>query len=404
MFTTSLNRLEIASGSPDVDVRLTADIATKVRQKTKELGLDPNDTTGKELYHGLQALVKKHDEFLCAALGGSDPQDVNDLLPRIIEKVKRLPQTERCWALKPSVAKKLLKETPPKKVMKQLGYRSIESMLKRESIDELFGAIRFLESSNWVEHFIGTFRRLRPGDFETSPIRIVQLSTERWGHAPEQFATQSHGNIAYVRELGAVVVLPLPVDRMRGVCITMLPLLLYAVNEIRIFSAYFKLQQVKPDFAKLVVTTLLNQPEPAFELAGQQLHWRVIQRYYGSQPARKHPQVFEPHVQPEDLQWRQAEALLYRIEPALKFWENLDYVGALDADKAVSFNLLDNAVSYCNDLPFAQRFNHYFRESLWSELFGRYIGQKSLENQLLEQLDEAISYPLVANAFSGGEA
>ncbi len=402
MFTGTVQQLERLSGSPNIDVRLTAEIATKVRQKTRELGLDPKDTTAKELYHALQGLVQIHDNFLVKALGGSDPTDVADLLPRIIRKVESLPQTKRCWVLKHSVAKRLLKEMPPKQVMKHLGHRSIDSMLKRENIDELFVALQLAQSPAWLLRFTASYKKLQPSDFETRPISIVQLSPKRWQALGQEYAEQKRHAITYVKELGVIAVLPMPVEHLRGICITLLPLLIHAMNEIRLYSAFFKLQQVKPDFAKVIVTTLTAEPEGIVSLAGQPIHWRIVQRFYGSQIPGHHPEVFEPHVQPEDLHWRQAEELLYRIEPALKFWEGLDYVGTATTGQPVSLNLLDNAISYCNDLPYGQQVVSHFQESLWSEVFMRYMGHETIEQLVLEQLDVAINQPELLTMF--GEA
>jgi hypothetical protein len=46
----AINKLEHLNGYESTDVRLLAEINNKVRTKTKELGLDPDDTTGPELY------------------------------------------------------------------------------------------------------------------------------------------------------------------------------------------------------------------------------------------------------------------------------------------------------------------------------------------------------------------
>ena len=46
-------------------------------------------------------------------------------------------------------------------------------------------------------------------------------------------------------------------------------------------------------------------------MAGSHVHWRVIQRYFGKLENEYHPEIFEPHVQPEDLHWRKAEEALY---------------------------------------------------------------------------------------------
>lgn len=393
MFTGVIQQLERMSGDPNIDVRLTAEIATKVNQKIRELGLDPTDTTAKELYHGLQGLVQIHDNFLVKALGGSDATDVADLLPRIVRKVESLPQSKRCWVIKHSVAKRLLKDMPPKQLMKHLGHRSVDSMLKRENIDELFVALQFTQSSAWQARFIASYKRLQPSDFESRTISIVQFSGKRWEKLGRDFSALQRQAIAYAKELGVIAVLPIPVERLRGICVTLLPLLLYAMNEIRLYSAFFKLQQVKYDFAKIIVTTLTAEPEGMVTVAGQPIHWRIIQRFYGKQNPNRHPEVFEPHVQPEDLHWHQVEELLYKIEPALKFWDELDYVGMATSGQPVSLNLLDNAISYCNGLPYGQQSVSHFQECLWNEVFMRYMDREPVERQILQQLDSAINEP-----------
>lgn len=393
LFALALRELEAKSGSPAIDIKLTGEISAKVRQKKRELGLDPNDTTGGELYHALQALVAKHDAFLAQALGAKDPDDVQDLLPRIIAKVAELPIPKICWAVKHSSAKKLLKALPPKKVMKHLGYKSIDSMLKRENIEELYAALRFAESAAWLERFISSYKKLRPGDFETRPISIIQLPEDRWGALSRHFVYRKRHNITHLKELGVVVVLPMPLQRLHGATITVLPLLIHYINEIRLYSSFFKLQQVKQRFGETLVNVLIADSANVAQLANQPIHWRIIHRYFGMSKREDHPELFEPHVQLEDLEWRSAEAVLYRVEPALKFWENMDYVGALYNGKPVSLSLMDNAVSYCNQLPYERNTIYHFRESLWNEIFIRYVGQKRLEEQIIKQLDASVIEP-----------
>ena len=64
MFSLAIKQLEADSGNPSADIRLTAEITGKVYLKTQELGLDPDDTTGRELYHALLNLIEKQDEHL----------------------------------------------------------------------------------------------------------------------------------------------------------------------------------------------------------------------------------------------------------------------------------------------------------------------------------------------------
>lgn len=393
MFTLALRQLETASGKSNADIRLTTEITAKVHLKIKELGLDSKDTNGHELYYALKHLVGLHDEHLAKALGGQEADDIADMLPRIKLAIEKLDIPKTCWALKDSSAKRLLQKKPPKNVMKHLGYRSVDSMLKREKVAEIFGALRFAESESWLNDFIGTYKSLKPGDFESRQIKIIIMPGERWAELAHDFVTKKRHNITHLKELGVILMLPLPLETLRGITITVLPLLLHYVNEIRLYSSYFKLQQVKPHFGQTLVSTLIADPGDAAVMAGQMIHWRVIQRYFGKLEHQRHPEIFEPHVQPEDLHWRKAEEVLYKIEPSLLFWRDLDYVGALYDHRPVSLNLMDMAVSYVNDLDYGDHAIYHFRESLWNEIFIRYMGEKNLEEQVLKQLDNEMIEP-----------
>jgi hypothetical protein len=128
-------------------------------------------------------------------------------------------------------------------------------------------------------------------------------------------------------------------------------------------------------------------------MAGQHIHWRVIQRYFGKLETESHPEIFEPHVQPEDLHWRKAEEVLDEIDPELGFWRELDYVALMHDGRPTPFNMMDTAASYCNETPYAKRTIYHFRESLWNEIFTRYMGKKTLQDQILHQLDNEMIAP-----------
>jgi hypothetical protein len=394
MFSLALKQLEHDSGNPNVDVRLTAEIIGKVRLKTKELGLDENDTAGKELYHALLNLVEKQDEHLVKQIGGHDVNDVNELMPLMKKAWEDVKTPKHAWVLKHSVAKQMLKKTPPKAIMKHLGYRSIDSMLKRENLAEIYGALRFAEDPKWLNTFDASYKKLKPSDFETREIEIVTMPLKRWGDIAAPFIHKKRHNITHLKELGVILMLPIKSDtELRGITIFAMPLLFHYLNEIRLYSSFFKLQQVKPNFGEILATTLIADLPEAAVMAGQNIHWRVIQRYFGKLEGEYHPEIFEPHVQPEDLHWRKAEELLCEVDPELTFWNDLDYVAAIHAGRPIPLNLTDVAASYVNQLPYADRAVYHFRESLWNEIFVRYMGQKVLEEQVLKQLDNNMIAP-----------
>ena len=393
LFSMALQQLEHASGKPSADVRLIAEIKEKTHAKTKELGLDVKDTTGPELYHALLSKIQEHDAHLAKQIGGDSPDDVQTLLPLIKIAVDKADIPRRAWVLKRSVAKRMLQETPPARIMKHLGYSSVDSMIKRENLAEIYGALRFAETPAWLNKFNRTYKKLMPSDFESRDIEIVVMPKERWGDIAEDFVRKKRHNITHLKELGVIMMLPTSLTKLPGITMTAMPLLFHHMNEIRLYSAFFKMQQVKPNFGKIIAETLVADLGTGAIMAGHNVHWRVIQRYYGKLEHESHPEIFEPHVQPEDLHWRRAEECMYAIDPELKFWQGLDYVGVQTSTGPVVFNLMDVSMSYCTQAPYEHRAIFHFRESLWNEVFMRYMGNKVLETQILQQLDNDMIKP-----------
>lgn len=393
MFTNMLRKFEAESGHPGVDIRIVSEISDKVRQKTRELGLDPADTNGRELYHGLQSLVKTHDEFLAKAVGGDVNEPGNALAGKIIQHATSLKIPKNTWAIKHSSAKKLLKASPPKRVMKILGYRSLDSLLKREKMEDIYALIRVIESGSWQSKFINNYKQLSATDFETKKVVIVNFGADKFKKLHIALSNAPSQNIFLVKELGVVAVMPVSSSKAAGLSITLLPLLIHFINEARIYGAYFKIHQVKPNFSALVVDSILNEQAKVVTIAGQPLHWRTIQLRWGKHGTKENQSNFEPYLQSDDVVWKGSEDILYKLEPALKFWENLDYVAKFDDKKPVPLGLLDNAISFYNSLEYGDHYSDHFRGSLYNELYARYLGQHAFEQQVINQLDSSADVP-----------
>lgn len=393
LFNDAIKGLEDASGNPGEDVKLTTDIIEKFNQKLRELGLEPSDSTGPEIYEALINLARLHDQHLAKKIGGTDPDDVHQMVPLVIDVINKTDMPRSAWVIKNSVAKSFLKETPPPNIMKLLGYSSVDSMLKQENLYEVYGALRFAESDEWLNEFNTHYERLTPSDFETRDIQLVQMPKERWGDIAAKFIKKKRHLNTHLKELGVVLILPPTEDRMPGITTKVFSLTFHYYNEVRLYSSFFKMQQVKKDFGKIFVDTLLADSSSAALVAGQHVHWRVIQRYYGKLKDEYHPEVFEPHVQPEDLHWRHAEEQMYQVDPELSFWRDLDYVAKSFDGRPLTMNLMDVSLSYSNGISYQDRYIYHFQESLWNEVFIRYMGKKTIEEQILKQLDNDLIEP-----------
>lgn len=394
LFSLGIRQLERASGDVGEDARLIGEITEKMAGVMRSLRLDPRETTGIELYRALINKVAEDNARVTKLIGGKDADDVTEMVPLMVDVVNNMHINRTAWVLKHSVAKQLLKQMPPKQLMAHLNYRSIDSMLKHEDIDEIYTALRFSEGPEWLNKYNELFKTVSPSDFENRDIRIVIMDHDKYVDLAEHFVEKKLHNITHTKEMGVIVVVPMHHRRMKGITLKSLPLMFHYINEIRLYSSFFKLNQVKPHFGEIVVQTLIADPGKASQMAGHNVHWRVIQRYFGKFKDENHPEAFEPHVHPEDLHWRRAEELLAELDPEMAFWCEMDYVAKLYEDGLpVTVNLMDVSLSYSNEISYKNRYVYHFRESLWNEIFMRYMGKKNLETQILQQLDNDMVAP-----------
>lgn len=394
-FSLSLKKLETLSGHKSVDNRLSAELIEKTNAAIRGLGLDVQDTTDRELYHALEGKVRDHNVHLAKSLGTSEDSAVKDIVPKLVAAVEASDVAKRCWVLKKSVAKDMLRKMPPKVMMKNLGYRSLESMLKNENFSEIYAGLRFSEGAQWLNDYNELFQKsVTPSDFENRQIEIVIMNHDKWVDMADSFVKKKLHNVTHSKEMGVIIVVPMHQTHMRGLTLKTLPLLFHYINEIRLYSAFFKLKSTAPHFGKTITDTLIADVGTGAVIAGHNIHWRVIQRYLGRHKEDREAEAFEPHVQPEDLHWRKAEESLYKIDNELKFWQDMDYVGRLAEDgDPVAFNLFDVAFAYSNGESYQKRYFYHMRESLWNEIFIRYMGVEVLRQQILMQLDNDMIKP-----------
>ncbi|HUC86844.1 MAG TPA: hypothetical protein VMR75_00760 [Candidatus Saccharimonadales bacterium] len=393
LFDVALHQLEQRTGKKGIDAALAGEIAHHAGVVMGELGL-ADDCSGPELYAALTAKAREHDAHLARTLGGQDPEKVAEMIPLAIRRLEQIQMPRNCFALKYEKAAEMLAKRPPQALMQRLGYTDCAAMIAGEDLAELFIAIRFTEGPDWLNEFNTIYADLTGDDFEQRPIKLVRFDAHKWGDVAAHFIEKKKHINTHSKEMGVVAILPPTADRMPAITLKVMTLTLHYYNEVRLYSAYFKLLAHKPHFGRILSETLIADTPPIHLMAHGNVHWRVIQRYYGKiGEGDKHPEIFQPHLQPEDLHWRAAEKILYQIDPEMGMWRDLDYVAVLKGDDTVTFNLMDVVLSYANGVVYAERYLYHFRESLWNELFARYMGEKTLRDELLIKLDNAVVKP-----------
>lgn len=392
LFSESIKQLEQRSGHQGADVQLLAELATKSAAMMTELGLSPQ-ATAQQTYDAVMQHIKEDNQHLAQVVGAPDDETLETLVPKLVETVRMANIERRCYALTESVARNLLEQLPPPQIMQRLGYESVDTMLRHEDVAELFVALRFAETPEWLNTFNAAYKSMTPDDFEQRDIKVIVFDPNKWGNVAEHFVAKKLHPLTHSKEMGTVGVVPMTVTSMPGAPLKILSMLLHYHNEIRLYSAFFKLISAKKNFGEVLGRTLIAGTPKVSIHAGNHVHWRVIQRYFAKLDDEQHPEIFEPHVQPEDLHWRAADEALFDIDPQLKFWQGMDYIGIELNGGIISFNLVDNAFGYSNGVSFEDRYSYHFRESLWNEVFSRYMGSDVLRQQILERLDNEIIKP-----------
>jgi hypothetical protein len=388
-FGLQLQRIEDANGMPSTDVRLTSEIVQKTLAKIKELGLDPHDTTGPELYAALKQRLVDDEALFINALKGAAPK-VGDSAALVAHGLRALPLNQHCFSMKATAAKRLLKALPPKRTLKSLGYRSLESMLKHEPVQLIFTAAWLSESDLWVKKLLKSYRKLSAHDFESRPLRIEQPSSARWQEFGAMATAKHRHNVFSFKELGGITILPLPPDAKEQPvfpALTTAILALHAMNDIHATSTFLKIHQVKTDFGTIVEQAVSREPEVTSRMFERSVPWQIIQQYYARLRGEVSTEIFEPHLQAEDLAWLPVEQAIGYIAPELSFWEGTANLAILQDHKPISLNVTDAVLSHCNNLPYEKRLNGYLQQSVWHELMVRYFRHDRVEQAVYEQLE-----------------
>jgi hypothetical protein len=389
LFRLGLRELEAVNGNPSHDIRLTAELKQHVKQKIYELGLDPNDTTGRELYLALQSRMRQDDAALVKALRTRAATYISaegEVAAGMVHALQELPVAKQCYALKSSRFKAIVKQQPPKKSMKLLGYRSLASFLKHESPASILTVAAAVEDARWHQNLVKTYRSLKPSDFETRPVSFSTADCSKWQDlALKMIAERKHTTLCF-KEIGAIVFLPFPAHAPEGSVTASLSMALMHLNEIRSASSFLKLSQVRSNFGETVQKVTLGEASLQASFLDRAVPWHLVQRYYTKLQDHFNEAIFEPHLQLHDLSWQSVEQALSHIEPKLAFWHNASHLALLNGKHPVSFNIIDVALNYCNNLDFESRLVYNFQHSLWHELLLRYLKQDTIEQTVLQEL------------------
>lgn len=384
--------------------QIVAENDFRVKGILKILELHPNSTS-EEVYRAIIRKLKRDDERLFDILG-KPVCTTKENCGSLIKQAKDLSGVKKGFFLKKKKACQVLCNHPPTRILQALGYKTTEELLKKEDFREVYAALRFVESPEWMIDFLTkNYKTILPSDFEKRDIEVLVLQG-KWLNVAKKFIEKKYHNVSHLKELGIIFIIPLRIDT-PGETIRIFTLLLHYLHEIDFYSRLFKKYAKEKNFIKKLASALRGD---VLEKKINKFDWRIVQRYLAKDDENDF-RLFEIHVNPEAIHWDKAESNLSKLDALyanldFTFWKDLNFVGdffptgrakikssrkIVDGDgiarDLVSMNLIDNVMSLVKEKEMIKYLYHH-QESLWNKIFEVYVGKESLEKLTIENFDK----------------
>ncbi|MBL7155288.1 MAG: hypothetical protein ISS88_02165 [Candidatus Portnoybacteria bacterium] len=389
-------KMEKISGQKGVIKKIVQENDKKIKQKLTELKLEVKPIA-QQVYQTLIDKVKSTDQALFEHFHQPDFSTTIGCRS-LINATKELTGDLSGFYLKESKARELFKQNPPRQIMANLGYGDdIDKMLAKESLFEIFCALRFVEDSQWLNDvFFKPYQDLKKEDFEERKIRVMVLP-ERWLEIGQKFLGKKLHHMSHLKELGVVFVIPV-VRRLPGEALYLFFMTLHYIYEVDWHSRLFKIYSQETNFTQKMIKALKVEVTGGLLPNKKRMSWRIVAKYLAKDDPND-PRLAEPHISPEAWHYTKTTLAIQKFAQrfpnlGLNFWQGLEVAGEYfpsDSSKEetlISFDLFDNGISLLRQSGFESKYLYHQQEALWNEVFIKYMGEEKLDKLMMENLDK----------------
>ena len=351
--------------------------------------------TAEEVREALLKKAKEGDDQLYTFLG----IDRNNFdFQKVADAAREIATENKGWFLKKEFGERILREREPEAILDHLGYETIDELLEKEDITEIFSALRFTETQEWMHKtFDVAYTKFTPNDFEHRAIEIKVLGPQ-WEEVAKKYVAKKHHNVSHLKEFGVIFLNPIAQSG-AGKFLRDFALLLHYFHEIAFYSTLFEQYAERDDFNEKFIALLRGDVKEANDVkAGD---WLLVQRYLWKEDA-KDARLFLPHVNPEAMHWRKAEQDLVAFGKKhdninLEFWDKFWSVAGFfpnknGQDELVSFDLEDNAMMVAHKGEGKDiNLTYHQHEALWNKIFAQYVGgYDEVERRIIENMSKGV--------------
>ena len=251
---SACQHLEKVTGRRGVLNRIAEEVDAKVFERLEALGV-PRAAGAAEVYNAIISKVEADDLALYDLFRKPDYSQP-EAYKTVLGFAREISRAGEGFFLKHEKAREFLERQPPNNILEALGYQNISDLLAKEDLLEVFSALRFLESSEWLNSvFFKQYETITPADFEKRPIELRVLSPQ-WVRPAEKFMQKKHHNLSHLKELGVCFVIPWTIGH-TGETLRMFGLLVHYMHEISFYARLFSIFSEHPrTFAENVISSL----------------------------------------------------------------------------------------------------------------------------------------------------
>lgn len=372
---------ERRTGRRGHDLTLYSDMRTRAVSAIKLLGLDPSDTIEGELYYAIQERARNDTIWLAKHLGIKPSDTPENMLETVVSWVVENAENTSVWGCKQAVIRTYLKKQPPKSVMKALGLRSVDSMLKRNSAAEIIILANELESPEWNVKFKNNYKKCTTADFDERQIQFLTLTADRQEKLKKTNFPLSR-LVSPNFELGTALLSPAPYRFPLDVLAAVVSIA-EVIYEMRKHSALYRTLSVRKDFP-LQLYAIVTQGVSKASLSISDIGWNSLHKHLvGNEYVLS--RLEQPHVTEADMSAESSIRFLTKRDSRFEYWRDLDYaIYTGTGRQPVSLNIVDVVTNASNRIPYTKGSVSYARMRLWEELWARYLASDHVIEDVID--------------------
>lgn len=367
-------------GTERHDVFILGELAERYHARVRDFKLDAADTTPYELYISLQKRTADDNIRIARAIGIAHENVVSEATPRIVRAVQSKYVDETLFVPKLSALKRIILNNPPRVVMKALHYTSVDSLMKKESVQEIVVLARYLEDQDWQSVHIGLLATLTVRDFELRQPSIIWIDKTILIPLLKELSSVHH-YVIHAKEVGCVAVSVTDEKVIYGYTLRTLALLEHYVQELHYTSSYAQTIATGPTFARKYAASLSHAHKGHIHIVEHPVEWASVHKAFFDGPIRD---VMPPHMSLIGLNDYSLNDEIETYNDILTWWRGYGHI--MWGDQPVSCNLIDNAIDLSMRPDFERRSLKFAQRELSRELYRRYISEPRIGHVVLRQL------------------